>query len=138
GRRLTDLRAKLAAAVADCDLLIIPRLTVMDAGKSVWIPPSVYSYFNLVDEQAAAVKAFVKAGKPVLVCFGPTSIGEGLPVPPDDVEKLFNRFGVTFGNQTVISESEARGIAERRGDPLAGGDVDVPPLLVYKPADADK
>ena len=105
GRRQTDLKAKLTAAVADCDLLIIPRLTVMDAGKSVWIPSSVYPFFNLVEDQAAAVKAFVKAGKPVMVCFGPTSIGEGMPTPEDDVEKMFNRFGVTFGNQTVISES---------------------------------
>ena len=138
GRRQTDLKAKLATAVADCDLLIIPRLTVMDAGKSVWIPPSVYPFFNLVEDQAAAVKAFVKAGKPVMVCFGPTSIGEGMPTPQDDLEKMFNRFGVTFGNQTVISQSEARGIAERRGDPLAGGDVDIPPLLVFKPTENDK
>lgn len=138
GRRQTDLKAKLTAAVADCDLLIIPRLTVMDAGKSVWIPPSVYSFFNLVDDQAAAVRAFIRAGKPVMVCFGPTSIGEGLPVQPDEVEKIFNRFGVTFGNQTVISEPEARGIAERRGDPLAGGDVEIPPLVVYKPSEKEK
>jgi len=124
--------------VADCDLLIIPRLTVMDAGKSIWIPPNIYPLFNLVDEQAAAVKAFVQAGKPVMVCFGPTSIGEGLPVQPDEVEKIFNRFGITFGNQTVISQSEARGITERRADPLAGGDVDVPPLVVFRPAGGDK
>jgi hypothetical protein len=111
-------------------MLIIPRLTVMNAGSGVWIPPSVYPFFNLNDDQAAAVRAFVKAGKPVMVCFGPTSIGEGLPVPPDEVEKIFNRFGITFGNQTILSDAEAKGIAERRGEALSGGDVDVPPVLI--------
>jgi hypothetical protein len=136
GRR-KDMKAKLDAAVADCDLLIIPRLTVTDAGKSNWIPPNIYPLFNLVDKQAAAVKAFVQAGKPVMVCFGPTSIGEGLPVQPDEVEKIFNRFGVTFGNQTILSDRWRGGGVCRPGGGGGGGpgtaEVKVPPLAVVKP-----
>lgn len=127
-RRVTDLKAKFGAAVADCDLLIVPRYTVMDVAKGEVIRPSLYS---LSKEQAEVVKDFMKAGKPVLALFGPTNAGGGGPTDPmggpDDVEKLFTQLGVEFGGQTIVYDKEAQAAAERQGDALGSG-VHLPSL----------
>jgi hypothetical protein len=127
-RRVTDLKAKFGAAVADCDLLIVPRYTVMDISKGEVIRPSLYS---LSKEQAEVVKDFMKAGKPVLALFGPTNTSDGGPTDPmggaDDVEKLFTQLGVEFGGQTIVYDREAQAAAERQGDALGSG-VQLPPL----------
>jgi hypothetical protein len=136
-RRLTDLKAKLGAAVADCDLLIVPRLTVVDLARGDVITPSL---FNLAKEQAEVVKEFVKAGKPVLFALGPTNVdrrgGFGGP-EADDVEKLLPQLGVELGRQTLVTPVEAEAMAERQNEVL-GSSVDVPALVFDRPASESK
>lgn len=137
-RRVTDLKAKFSASVADCDLLIVPRYTVMDVAKGEVIRPSLYS---LVKDQADVIKEFMKAGKPVLALFGPTNAGGGGPGDlgggADDVEKLFTALGVEFGGQTLVYDREAQAAAERQGDALGSG-VQLPPLTFDAALNGDK
>lgn len=138
GRRVTDVGAKLRAAVADCDLLIVPRLTAIDLTRGDIIPPNL---FNLSAEQAEVVKEFVKAGKPVLFAVGPTNVDRGGAPPgaagPDDVEKLLPQLGIELGKQTVLTPVEAEAMAERQNEAL-GLSVDLPPLVFDKPEPAGK
>lgn len=136
-RRLTDLKAKLGQAVADCDLLIVPRLTVVDLARGAVIPPSL---FNMAKEQAEVVKAFVKAGKPVLFALGPTNVdargGFGGP-EVDDVEKLLPQLGIEPGKQTLVTPAEAEAMADRQNEAL-GSSVEVPALVFDRPASEAK
>jgi hypothetical protein len=131
GRRQTDVKAKFAAAVADCDLLIVPRLTTVDLTRGDIIPPNL---FNLAAEQAAVVKEFLAAGKPVLFAMGPTNVDRGGPGAdgPDDVEKLLPQLGIELGKQTVLTPVEAEAMAERQNEAL-GLAVDLPPLAFDRP-----
>ncbi|MCZ2341047.1 MAG: hypothetical protein LC104_04530 [Bacteroidales bacterium] len=132
-RRMTDLQAKFAQYVADCDLLIVPRLTVLDISSGEVIPPGL---FALAKEQAAVVKEFVAAGKPVLFAFGPTNVSRpGIPDTPadDDVERLLPRLGIELGRQTIITDREGESLAERSAEALTST-VDVPPLVFDPPA----
>jgi hypothetical protein len=138
-RRGTDVKARMAAAVADCDVLIVPRMTVMDIPRRGVIESWLY---NLSAEQADVVREFVKAGKPVLALFGPIKVGQGGPTAepePDAVEQLFNRLGIEFGGQTVVYDAEAQAAAERQEEALGGGSVALPPLAFdLKPKDGKK
>ena len=75
-RRVTDVREKFGQTVADCDLLIVPRLTVLNLARGQVIPPSL---FDLSKEQAEVVKEFIKGGKPVLFALGPTNVDQRGP-----------------------------------------------------------
>ncbi len=115
-RRNTNVKQKFAAAVADCDLLILPRHTVMDVVRGGAIPPMLYS---LTNEQADVARDFITAGKPVLFGFGPTNVEGRRGAPeyvPDEVDQLLARFGVELGTQTILSDAEAQQMGERRGD----------------------
>ena len=119
-RRLTDVPAKLRQYTADADILILPRVTVVDVVRGDTIPSSV---FDVSAEQAAVVKEFLAAGKPVLFALGPP-VAEGRggpPAAPDAVEALLPQFGIIPGRQTILTDKEAVAIAERQGDPFAGG-----------------
>lgn len=129
-RRSTDVKGKFATAVADCDLLIVPRMTVQNVARGGVIPSWLY---NLSAEQADVIREFVKAGKPVLGLFGPIKVGQqgpGAEPEPDPVEQLFNRLGIEFGGQTLVYDAEAQAAAERQEETLGGGaTVDLPPLV---------
>jgi hypothetical protein len=132
-RRITNVKEKLRQYVDDCDLLIVPRLTVVNLARGDTIPPSLY---NLSKDQAEVVKEFVKAGKPVLFAVGPTNVDRrGPPTDPagDDVEKLLPQLGIIPGGQTIMTDAEAQAMAERKDEGLAGA-VDVPPLVFDQPA----
>lgn len=136
-RRMTDLKAKLQQYVADCDVLIVPRLTVVDISRGDVIPSSV---FNLAKEQAEVVKEFLKAGKPVLFAVGPgTADRRGLGAEPagDDIEKMLAQLGVELGKQTILTDAEGQAIAERQNETL-GVSVDVPSLTFDAPPKAGK
>ena len=127
-RRSNDVRAKLAAVVADADLLIVPRLTTVNLVGRFVITPSL---FNLVQEQTDAVGAFLKAGKPVLFGLGPTQVGRVRPGDEagDEVEKMLARLGIEAGSQTVITAVEQAEMAKRRtASAFGGGTPDLPPL----------
>lgn len=130
-RRITDVKAKMDRLLADCDLLILPRLTLRDVIRD-WgnIPPWVH---NLDDEQTAAIKEFLKAGKPVLFCFGPTNEetpgrSELMGISSDKLESELERLGLKFGKQTILFNVESKGFGERRGGLIVlGAKEDVPP-----------
>ena len=110
-RRMTDLRAKLDRELADCDLLIIPRQTIMADGLP--IAEGLPDIHDMTAEQAAAVKEFMRQGKPVFACFGPRNQpGEGA-TPPDELEKVFADLGVHFSKKAVLFNAQVRAFAER-------------------------
>ncbi len=124
-RRAADVKAKLTAAVADCDLLILPRLTSMNLVNGQVISPSLYP---LVKAQTDVVREFLAAGKPVLFAFGPTSGGRGLGGTTDENELTLQRLGIELGNQTVLTVEEAA--AMKKPATLGDRSVQLPPLEV--------
>jgi hypothetical protein len=132
-RRVTDVKAKLSRLVADCDMLIVPRLTVMNASAVEAIDPSFY---KLSADQVAVLKDFMKTGKPVLVCAGPNA-DTNAPAstePLDDLERLLADRGIVLGRETIITNAEAKGFAARRaGGQLGGAPTDIPPVTFATP-----
>jgi len=133
-RRMTDLRAKLDRSLADCDLLIIPRMTLRNVIIGDRVPNQIH---RLDSEQVAAIKDFLKAGKPVLACFGPISehpsdrmrMASMTPPGPDELEELIGHLGIKLSKQTVLFNAESKSFAERRSGLLVSGiTVDVPPV----------
>ncbi len=115
-RRMSDVKAKLDRALADCDLLFIPRLTRRVNGSLV--PNRVH---RLSEGQVASIKEFLQAGKPVLACLGPVNEPSDLPPDtggPDGLEGLLGELGVRLGKQTVLFNVDARSFADRRVNPL--------------------
>jgi len=140
-RRLSDLRLKLDRALADCDLLIVPRLTLRNVTRRDYLPSRIYRMDEL---QTGAVKDFLIKGKPVLACFGPTNERPGderrlafLGAPgADDLEKLLGELGLRFSNQTILFEVEEKKFSQR-GSTFAGGeDVAVPSVGFHWKASA--
>ena len=134
-RRMTDLKGKMAKLLGDCDLLIIPRMTLRDVISGYAIPPR---YYRLDEVQTSAIKDFLTAGKPVLACFGPINEPPDRRSPPttgaDSVEQLLSQFGILFSKQTVLFGAEGKALAERRSNPLASGSsVKIPPLRFDAP-----
>src|SRR5262249_20626144 len=81
-RRFTDLEAKAKMMLADVDLLIVPRITLIDVPQGEVIPNRIH---KLETAQFNAVKAFLKQGKPVLFLLGPSN--EARPAPDFGGEK---------------------------------------------------
>jgi hypothetical protein len=130
-KRLTDLKAKLERQLADCDLLIVPRMTLIN----VTVGDGIANRLHRLDQaQVDAIQDFMKSGKPVLACFGPTNEPGGArrpmdPQGPDGLEDLLSQLGIQFGKQTVLFNAESKAFAERRTGLLsAGGNVEIPPL----------
>jgi hypothetical protein len=131
-QRLTDVGAKMARLLADCDVLIVPRMTLRNAASAFDnIPGSVY---RLDDTQTEAIRDFLKQGKPLLACFGPANEPQDRPSPPgeegpDPLEKLLGQLGIRFGKQTILFFDEEEGFGERRaGLEVAGTTVVIPPV----------
>jgi hypothetical protein len=131
-RRMTDVKAKLARSLAECDLIFIPRMTLINVNLSDRIPNRLY---RLGDAQVAAIKDYMKGGKPVLACFGPPNDPPNErpdmtgPTGPDEMEKVLGDLGIRFGKQTVLFNAESKSFAERRSGLIVGsGNVEVPPV----------
>jgi hypothetical protein len=126
-RRMTDLRAKLDNELAECDLLLIPRQTILSNGTP--IVKGLPEVHDLNADQAAAIKEFMCRGKPVFACFGPRNQPGLGATPPDDVEKLFADLGVHLGKKTVLFNAQVRAFAESDENPFRlSKSVEVPPL----------
>jgi hypothetical protein len=113
-RRITDLRAKFSRLLADIDLLVLPRLTLLNVLRDERISNRVH---ELDIAQVEAIKDFIKAGKPVLFCLGPSSEPQETPfaeaAKTDAIEKLLADFGVQMPPQTVLYDVEAEAMADR-------------------------
>jgi hypothetical protein len=126
-RRMTDLRAKLANELSECDLLLIPRQTILSNGTP--IVKGLPEVHDLNADQTAAIKDFMRRGKPVFACFGPRNQPGLGATPPDDLEKLFADLGVHFGKKTVLFNAQVRAFAENDENPFRlSKAVEVPPL----------
>jgi hypothetical protein len=121
-RRMTDLKAKITKLLSECDLLIIPRMTIRDIVSSYRIAPR---YYRLDDVQVEAIKEFIKSGKPVLACFGPVNEPAQARTPPppgpDNLEELLGQIGLRLGPQTVLFNADSKAFAERRSNVFASG-----------------
>ncbi|MBX7102863.1 MAG: hypothetical protein K1X57_02200 [Gemmataceae bacterium] len=135
-RRQTDTAAKFRKLLADCDMVILPRMTVRNAVTGEVIPAWLH---RLDDGQTLALRDFMAAGKPVFGLFGPVNEPTSErrrpgPRGPDGIEVLFNQLGVVFGGQTILFNSELKAFSQRRVSLLAtGAEVEVPPALFERP-----
>lgn len=125
-RRMTDLRAKLDRTLSECDLLLLPRVTTSPEGVPV-APPRVHDLDNRL---VAAIKDYLRAGKPMLVCFGSVNRPTGPPEPPDELEKLLRELGVQFGKRTVLFDAEKRTFTGDEPNMLRVRPLRLPPLEV--------
>src|SRR5262249_1043697 len=99
------------------------------------IPARLY---RLDDPQVEAVKDFLKAGKPVFACFGPSNQpSEEAARPgaddnkPEPLEELFGALGIRFGKQTVLFDEQTDPFAPRRsGLEFAPAAAKGPPVLL--------
>jgi hypothetical protein len=128
-RRMSDLQAKMDHMLADCDLLLIPRMTLRNVSDEFQNIP--YRVHLLNDAQVNAVKDFLKAGKPVLACFGPANENErqpgAEPSAGDGMESLLAQVGIKLGKQTVLFDAESESFGDRQaGFQVAGADVKIP------------
>jgi hypothetical protein len=141
-RRMADVHAKLATTLADCDLLLVPRMTLRNVAES---DENIHAWLHRLDSDAQVdvIRDFLKQGKPILACFGPTNF-ERPPPPdltalatPDRLERMLAQLGVKLVNQTVLYDAESDALTGRAGgdDPFGGEpDIDVPPLAFdWKP-----
>ncbi len=136
-RRQADVKAKFAALVADVDLLVIPRYTVVNATIGRGVDPELHT---LSKAQVEVVRDFMKAGKPVLACLGSLSGPNGFDSRGvDDLERLLAERGVELGRDTVLYDAEARAFAAiKSGRQLGGSATDIPPLVFTAPDGAGK
>jgi hypothetical protein len=127
-RRISDLRAKFNRMLADCDLLIVPRATLFNVARSDRIANGIY---KLDDGQISAIRDFMRSGKPVLFCLGPTNEPPGRLDPfesgTDRLETLLTDLGFKLPKQTILFNVETKSFGERRGALLIlGSKVEVP------------
>ena len=131
GRREPNIKARLAAILADCDLLILNRLTVMSLSDRRSVPAGLH---NLSKDQAAVIQDYLAAGKPMICCFGAADVGPRQqrpdePTGPDDVEKLVRRLGIDLAPQIIVTDVEYQAMASRQSSPF-GTSTEAPSVLV--------
>jgi hypothetical protein len=136
-RRITDLRAKFNRMLADVDLLVLPRLTLVNVLRDERIASRLH---ELEPAQVDAIKDFIKAGKPVLFCLGPSSEPAepfGEPASKSDaIEKLLGDFGVQMPAQTIMYDVENEAMADRTERVLLLGAAPEVPPVEFEPAAA--
>ena len=130
-RRAGDVKVRMTAFADGCDVLIVPRYTVMKLARGSAIPAW---YHNASPEQAEVVKQFLAAGKPVLFALGATSGDKQRPgrEPPDRAfDDLLGRFGVTLGSQAIFTEPEGAAVAAAGSQSGSfGRRVEIPSLVL--------
>jgi hypothetical protein len=124
-RRIADVKTKVDRMLADCDLIIVPRWTLINTARGQNYP---YSTYTLDKAHVEGIKAFLKAGKPVLFCFSPPNDEED--GANDGLDKIVTELGVRLGRDTVFFEVDSDAMEEARTNPAARGEKEVPPVLV--------
>lgn len=131
-RRLTDVRAKMERALAECDLLLVPRLAILSDGAHL----AEIRFQDLDARLVAAVKDALKAGKPMLLSFGPENRPGDPPDQPDEMEKLLRELGLYFSKHAILHNAEARSFTSRRASRFrASKPIQLPPLELEGPVD---
>jgi hypothetical protein len=137
-RRMTDVKAKLSNMLADCDLIVVPRLTRRVNGEVIL--PRLH---RIDQAQAQAIREYLESGKPLLACLGPVNEPPGLNAPPsmlpmpDPFEDLLTDLGFHLGKQTVLFNADIKSLTDRRPNLFrTSGKVEVP-LLDFKSSPAD-
>jgi hypothetical protein len=123
-----EVKAKFASLLADVDVLIVPRYTLVNATIGRGVDPELH---KLSKEQVEVIKEFMKKGKPVLACLGSLSGPGGFDgTGSDDLEKLIADRGIELGRDTVLYDVEAKAFAAlKSGRQLGGSAADIPPLV---------
>ncbi len=115
-RRITDVQAKMRALLADVDLLVVPRFTAKNIPAGFVISNKLHRFDAA---QLAAVKTFLREGKPVLFLLGPVNTPGEAPElrDPDDADSLegaLTELGFALPRQTVLYNVEMREYNERK------------------------
>jgi hypothetical protein len=121
-RRLNDMEGKMKAVLANVDLLIVPRFTLMNAPSKRTIPNRLH---RLDAAQLKAMKAFLKEGKPILFLLGPTNMPGEVPDfdgggGADQLEAMLAEIGFKLPKQTILYNIEAKEFHARK----FGGEFD--------------
>jgi hypothetical protein len=133
-RRMTDLTAKFSLLLAECDVLILPRPTLHDTPGG---DRNLLYWLHTLDEaQFKAISEFVKSGKPILACVGPSNEPEDERGPDpgffatDGLDGLLGQLGFVLGKQTVLFDAEREAFSDRRTQLLtSGASVLIPSVL---------
>ncbi len=114
-RRVADLELKAKNLFANLDVLVVPRITIVDATIGRVIPNRVH---RLEKAQLAAIKWFMRQGKGVLFLLGPTNEPRETPDQPgrpaDEVEPMLRELGIVMPRQTILYNAETREFNERK------------------------
>jgi hypothetical protein len=131
-QRMTDIEARAKRMLAEVDLLIIPRLTIINAPSGEVIPNQVH---KLDAAHLKAVTHFMREGKPVLFLLGPPNEpreGPTMAEAPDDaLDQTLSELGFKLPKQTVLYDIESEEYNERKFDDIfrtASRDVELPGL----------
>jgi len=106
---ISDLKGQVRAhAWPTCDLLILPRLTLINVGPAASASPTAGTK-TPTEAQVAAVKEFMKAGKPGPVLLWPdqrAGAAEDDAVHerggPDGLDTETGKLGIKLAKQTVL------------------------------------
>ncbi len=123
-RRMSDLAGKLDRVLADCDLLLVPRLTLLPDGDHF---PDEGGLHRMEDFQVSAVREFLKDGKPLLACLGPM-VDPRSRVAPDGLEDLLAELHIKADRETVVFDVQSDEFAEKRVNPFLLSSRAVPPI----------
>ena len=133
-QRMTDVKAKMARLLADCDLLIVPRMTLRNvadefenipAGSTRW---TMRRWRRSRTSSRRASRCWPASGRPTRRRTrdraGPATIAA------TGWKTLLGQLGVKFGKETVLFDSEVEALADSRaGAELGGGQFEAPPVL---------
>jgi len=142
-RYMTDYKVKMSRLLADCDMLFIPRLTILNATKiGMGVLPK--DLHKLDEGQIEIIKDFMKSGKPALVCAGPINQPDDLTeskkpdffLRSDSLEALLRDRGVQLSRRTILFNVESqsfRDMSREDEGELKDSTVPVPPLVFTPP-----
>lgn len=134
-KRISDMRAKLDLLLANCDVLIVPRLTFWEPDRGGLLD---YQFHTLEPGQVEAIKEFMKAGKPVLFAFGPGFNEKGeqgfeADKVGDGLDDILLDLGVRMPPQAILHDKVVKSwVSRTEGRVLGLKTVEPPPLQVER------